>query len=379
MKKVLIFIDWYYPAYKAGGPIQSCKNLVAALQNKIQFYIFTSNTDFDKKEALAVSADKWVQGNYNEQIYYCSKANYSYALVKQVIKDLLPDCMYVNSMFSFPYAIQPIWAAKKLAVKTIVAPRGMLQQGAMQFKSTKKNIFLKLLKLTNALQYTSFQATDDQEKKDIEKYFSNQKQVTILQNFAVAPQEQVNKLPKSTQQLKLVYLSRIVPKKNLDFVLTMLLEKQQLTNISLDIYGDVGDKEYWEKCQILIRECNSIQERVFFKGPLENSIVRTHLQQYHFYILATHGENFGHSIYEALAAAKPILISNKTPWTNLQQKKVGWDLALESKKEWLDTLEQIYNMQQNEFDRYSEAALDTAKQYFNNSNLTNDYIKLFTH
>ncbi|CAN5434615.1 hypothetical protein BH10BAC1_BH10BAC1_14720 [soil metagenome] len=28
-KKVLIFIDWYLPGYKAGGPRQSVANLVA--------------------------------------------------------------------------------------------------------------------------------------------------------------------------------------------------------------------------------------------------------------------------------------------------------------------------------------------------------------
>ena len=29
---VLVFIDWFYPAYKAGGPITSCLNLIDNLK-----------------------------------------------------------------------------------------------------------------------------------------------------------------------------------------------------------------------------------------------------------------------------------------------------------------------------------------------------------
>ena len=36
-KKVLICIDWFLPAYKAGGPIQSISNMVNHLKNHIEF------------------------------------------------------------------------------------------------------------------------------------------------------------------------------------------------------------------------------------------------------------------------------------------------------------------------------------------------------
>ena len=43
--QVLIFIDWFLPAYKAGGPIQSISNLVKRLKNEIDIWIVTSNED----------------------------------------------------------------------------------------------------------------------------------------------------------------------------------------------------------------------------------------------------------------------------------------------------------------------------------------------
>ena len=39
MLKILVFIDWYKPAYKAGGPISSVYNLTELLGDEIQFYI----------------------------------------------------------------------------------------------------------------------------------------------------------------------------------------------------------------------------------------------------------------------------------------------------------------------------------------------------
>lgn len=43
---ILIFIDWYKPGYKAGGPIRSVSNMVDALKDDFQFYIITRNTDY---------------------------------------------------------------------------------------------------------------------------------------------------------------------------------------------------------------------------------------------------------------------------------------------------------------------------------------------
>lgn len=37
MSKVLIFIDWFAPGYKAGGPITSNVNIVEHLSDKLDF------------------------------------------------------------------------------------------------------------------------------------------------------------------------------------------------------------------------------------------------------------------------------------------------------------------------------------------------------
>ena len=50
------------------------------------------------------------------------------------------------------------------------------------------------------------------------------------------------------------------------------------------------------------------------------------------------GENFGHVFLEALAAGCPLIISNKTPWLELKEKGVGWDLPIDNGTVWRDKL-----------------------------------------
>ena len=40
-KKILVFIDWYLPGYRAGGPIQSIANLVNHLDDELDISIVT--------------------------------------------------------------------------------------------------------------------------------------------------------------------------------------------------------------------------------------------------------------------------------------------------------------------------------------------------
>ncbi|MEM9024054.1 MAG: hypothetical protein AAGB22_09950, partial [Bacteroidota bacterium] len=44
--RVLLFADWFLPGYKAGGPIRSCANLIAQLQDSYEFLVVTRDTDY---------------------------------------------------------------------------------------------------------------------------------------------------------------------------------------------------------------------------------------------------------------------------------------------------------------------------------------------
>ena len=45
-KKILVFIDWFLPGYRAGGPIRSCANMIEHLKDEFDFSVITRNSDY---------------------------------------------------------------------------------------------------------------------------------------------------------------------------------------------------------------------------------------------------------------------------------------------------------------------------------------------
>jgi glycosyltransferase involved in cell wall biosynthesis len=45
-------------------------------------------------------------------------------------------------------------------------------------------------------------------------------------------------------------------------------------------------------------------------------------------LLPSLSENFGHAIFEALAAGTPVIIGDQTPWRGLAAQQAGWDVSV---------------------------------------------------
>ena len=69
---------------------------------------------------------------------------------------------------------------------------------------------------------------------------------------------------------------------------------------------------------------------IIFLGPLKPKEVCDVILDSHLLFSPTTGENFGHAIFEAFALGRPVLISDQTPWINLIDIGVGYDLPLDN-------------------------------------------------
>ena len=59
---ILILIDWFLPAYKAGGPVRSVANLIENLKNDFEFKIVTGDRDLgDTSPFKDVKTNSWIQ------------------------------------------------------------------------------------------------------------------------------------------------------------------------------------------------------------------------------------------------------------------------------------------------------------------------------
>jgi hypothetical protein len=73
MKKLLIFVDWFVPGFKAGGQIRSCFNLAMALKEAAEVYVVTSDRDMGDQEAYqSVKIDEWTVLDNDIRVLYLS-------------------------------------------------------------------------------------------------------------------------------------------------------------------------------------------------------------------------------------------------------------------------------------------------------------------
>ena len=98
--------------------------------------------------------------------------------------------------------------------------------------------------------------------------------------------------------------------------------------VELSVYGVIDDEPYWQRCKDLIKRLPG-HVTVRYHGVIKHEEVARELAGHDLFLLPTRGENFGHVIHEAMAAGLPVLISDKTPWRNLEEHGVGWDLPLD--------------------------------------------------
>jgi glycosyltransferase involved in cell wall biosynthesis len=97
-------------------------------------------------------------------------------------------------------------------------------------------------------------------------------------------------------------------------------------------------------------------------------VVKT-LCQYDAYILMSGGENFGHSIFEALSCSLPVIISDQTPWKNLRKEGVGFDLPLDDLSQIVTAIDTFAVMDTEQFNQFRARAHGYAKSILKQQNV----------
>ncbi len=373
-KKILIFIDWFLPGYKAGGPIRSMANMVSYLNDKYEFFIFTGNTDYTETTPYSnINYNEWTDFDKNIKVFYSTKDKQNYNFYKQIIKQF--DLVYINGVYSLHFSILPLIAAKKLKTKTIVAARGMLAKSAINLKGNKKKLFLKTCKLFNLYKDVIWHVTNEKEGKDVKREINKSANYIIANNLPKKNLSDITYINKQPNNLKIISLARIAPEKNTLFILKKLTELNTNANITLHLLGQIYDNEYWNKCKNNINSLSS-NITVEYKGTVDGSAINETIQNYHILILPSLGENFGHVILESFMAARPVIISDQTPWLNLESEKCGFDMPLDNNKIWKENLHKFIDMPQQEFDLWCENARKKAENFIYNPELKKSYEKL---
>lgn len=372
---LLMCADWFAPGSRAGGPIRSCVNLVELLNEDVSIKVLTGDRDLGANAQYSgVRAGAWNNWNGKAAIWYASrKQHYSGAFLRTV-KRVRPDTIYLNSMFSPCGCVLPLMTQFIHSnAQIIVAPRGMLKPSAMQTRRTKKRIWLTFLKWSGLNRRVIFHATSNVEAEEIRSSLGAKAKVVVIPNAPCVPPPTFVPINKKKDHLKLTFVGRIHPIKNLLFVLRLL--RNIRFTCSLNVIGPSESPAYLSECQQEIADLPD-NISVNFAGPVSNEEAISMVSSSHVMILPTLGENFGHSIYESLAVGVPVLISDQTPWRSLEVDRAGWDCDLNEPERFLSILNQVGAMAQAEYLCWQQGAHRRAIRFQEEHNLREAYTKL---
>ena len=106
--------------------------------------------------------------------------------------------------------------------------------------------------------------------------------------------------------------------------------------------------------KIIGKECLNViskmpeNVKVNYCGYLDNNLLKKIMGKYDLFFFPTLSENFGHVIAEALSENCHVLISDNTPWNDINLQKFGRAFSLNNKEKFVDYIEQIASLSEQE-------------------------------
>jgi glycosyltransferase involved in cell wall biosynthesis len=377
LKTILTIADYYLPGYRGGGPIRTIANTVDWLGDEFDFRILTRDRDLGDAHAYStIQHTEWLSVG-KASVRYLAPNEQNPIALRTSLQQTNYDFLYLNSFFSV-ICVKAMFAQHfgRLPQKPVlIAPRNEFYPGALAFKRFKKQSYLHFVKFLGIYNNVFWQASSNYEAEQIKAVFPEAKTFVA----ANMPAKSLPDIPNISKNIKknitrIIFLSRLTRKKNLDYALRVLTQTK--SEIIFDIFGPIEDPTYWSECEQLIQRLPP-NITVTYKGELLPEQVIETFAQYHLFLFPTHGENYGHVIWESLYAGCPVLLSDQTPWRDLAKKNVGWDIPLNAPEQFVQAIEAIAVMSETNHRQHAQAAQEYGQQMAHDKGVLDANRRLF--
>ncbi len=371
-----MFIDWYLPGFKAGGPIRSVANLVGRLP--FHFWIITSRYDHLSSEPYPdIPPGEWLERRPNEHIMYLERGAMNPALMNKIWMEQPFEHVYFNSLFSREFTLRPLayFRRKGMMKKVILAPRGMLKSGALSVKAPKKKLFLFISRKLGWFKGLTWHATNETEATEIRSFFGNDVRVRVAPNLSQMPDQQHSAPPKKKGVLDLVTVARVSAEKNILGGIEYIAKLEGVEKVNWVIYGTLNENHYASSCRKAAKSIPFLH--LTFAGEIAPVHIPEILSRHHFFYLPTLGENYGHAIAESLICGTPVIISDKTPWQDLKESGAGWSLPLDGNA-FVEALHFCADMDDDEYKVWQISAQKRGMRIADDPDTISANLKLFS-
>ena len=359
--KILIVMAGFFPGKKYGGPPVSIDNF-CSLMKEHECFIITTNHDLGDVIPFSNLEGGW-NDRGNCKVLYLSDKEYNKTRFEHVINEVNPDLLYLQGLFQ-TCIIPCLQLAKKHHISVLLAPRGELCAGALSIRKWKKLPYIEMVKVLGLIRHIHWQTTSDEETEAIKKIMRvPDGHIHRLDNIPSIPKKDYPRRIKAAGEGRFVFLSRIHQKKNLLFAISLL--KDIKGNVQFDIYGPIEDEEYWKLCR---EEIMNLPEnvKVEYKGLIGHDQVHDVFSHYDAFLFPTLSENYGHVIAESLIVGTPVIISDQTPWTDVNLNHAGWSYSLGEADLFKETITHLILINNDNMEHLS---MDTKKYIWLKMNL----------
>ena len=367
MRKVLILMGRYLPGHKDGGPLRTIINVTEALGDEYEFFIACLDRDHGDTEPYPnIVRDNWNQVG-KAKVWYVSPGEFNDELILKLAKG--KDLIYLCSFYD-DYGYKTLLLKRKGKIKqpVFLASMGVFSEGALAQKALKKKLFITGFKAIGLFKNITWSVTSEIEANDVKRVIGKNAKYIVAEDL---PRTNVpGRTEPQHNPMKVAFLSRISPKKNL---LRAIEELQKVkSEMKFTIYGPAEDQEYWKKCQDALKE---LPKNVSWEyiGDIPTEKVQEVLAQSDVFFFPTLGENYGHVIFEALSVGCIPVISDQTPWHEIPLKNAGYELPLDG--DFSGVLDEL--AKSNNRSQMAENAVEVARERVEKNQRETGYRKIF--
>lgn len=356
MRKILVLAGRYLPGYKDGGPVRTLINLTDLLGDEYDFRLAVLDRDHgDAQPYPNIKINQWNQVG-KTKVWYYRPGGMKFSLIRKLARDV--DLVYLCGFYNgYGYKTLILNRMGFLFGKpVVVASMGTFSVGALSQKSRKKKVFIRLCKALGLFDDITWSVTSSYEQNDVRREISKTARCMIAEDL---PRSEVIAGPKERfGALRVVFLSRICPQKNLLYCAEIL--QKVSSDLTFDIFGPLEDLEYWHTCESALKTLPS-NVNWQYCGEVDTNDVLSVFSKYDVFLFPTKGENYGHVIFEALAAGCVPVISDQTPWNWLQEYGSGYILSLNNMNGFVNRIDRLATLTISERKKLSIKAIEAAK------------------
>lgn len=304
----------------AGGLSHATLNLamsVAACRQKDQLSILChkDQEEIDRNLPLLANLKVIKQPCWRNAIYPLSMG-----LAAQ-LDALEPDLVHLRGLWRQASLIARYWKKRYPERKLIVQSAGMLEPWARERNAWLKKLYFSYSESRLLDSCDAVHATSIVEARNLVMLGIPEEKIFVIQEGIFMPPESQLHQSRPLGLRKLLFLSRIHPKKGIELLLEALALLRP-TQWVCQIVG-MGEAVYVESLKAKIQALN-LEAVVEFVGPLYGLQKERVFKEASAFILPTYSENFGIAVAEAMSWGLPVITTTETPWSVLGDPAMGW-------------------------------------------------------